>query len=314
MAAGEIRVGNSILPNLTIAAASSADDDAPQDDDVLIFQDNEMDKMDANLNSSLTMTSCFNNDQRVIRPSLSKNIHRTDNMSDLLSKMSTSENFVVMEDYEQVADLNRLEEPSILAIEDVVRWGIKYNQTAFALKKLRPQAMFMVGVNELSTELILNYFKGLEPTEIEWIDDNSCNLVWNTADDCIRALLKISREQENCVVPVLAEKSITPEDFLKDSEKSEQELKDKKAMPAPSVLKIPSKEPKNRDYNNVLRDCIIPLYASGKKYNLEVRLAVMSDKKMRGSQHKSRYYQRHGNPNYKNMTGLISGTGGWLNP
>jgi len=213
MAAGEIRVGNSILPNLTIAAASSADDDAPQDDDVLIFQDNEMDKMDANLSSNLTLTSCFNNDQRVIRPSLSTNNHRTDNMSNLLSKMSTSENFVVMEDFEQVADLNRLEEPSILAIEDVLRWGIKYNQTAFALKKLRAEAMFMVGVNELSTELILGYFRGLEPTEIEWIDDNSCNLVWNTADDCIRALLKISKEQE-AVVPQLAEKSITPEDFF----------------------------------------------------------------------------------------------------
>merc|ERR1711881_384987 len=78
-------------------------------------------------------------------------------------------------------------------------------------------------------------------------------------------------------------------------------------MPPPSVLKIPNNKQKT-EYNNVLRDCIMPLYANGKKYDLQVRLAVVSDKKMRGSQHKSRYYQGHGNPNYNNMKGLISGT------
>merc|ERR1711893_554398 len=92
-------------------------------------------------------------------------------------------------------------------------------------KKLRPEAMFAVGVNELSTDQILNYFKALGPEQIEWIDDNSCNLVWSNSDDCIRALLKISREQlETGVdqeVPKLAEKAISPEDFLKKKEKKE---------------------------------------------------------------------------------------------
>ena len=317
MAAGEIRVGNSILPNLTIAAASADDETNPQDEDVLIFQDNEMDKMEESV--SMSSLSINNSDQRVIRPSL--NVSKNDNIfSKYSQKTQKSDNFVVMEDYEGDTDLNRLEEPSILAIEDIVRWGIKYNQTAFALKKLRPEAMFAVGVNELSTDQILNYFKALGPEQIEWIDDNSCNLVWSNSDDCIRALLKISREQlETGVdqeVPKLAEKAISPEEFLKNEEKKKngeddaemtKEEKDKKAMPPPSVLKIPKNEQKT-EYNNVLRDCIMPLYANGKKYDLQVRLAVVSDKKMRGSQHKSRYYQRHGNPNYNNMKGLISGT------
>ena len=70
MAAGEIRVGNSILPNLTIAAASTLDDETPQDDDVLIFQDNEMDKMDPSLSLGF--------DQRVIRPNVSTNHREND--------------------------------------------------------------------------------------------------------------------------------------------------------------------------------------------------------------------------------------------
>merc|ERR1712110_627357 len=145
MTTGEVRVGNSILPNLTIAAAS-ADEDT---DDVLICQDAE--------EMETPLTQSKGSQQKIIRPSLVSNHRQNENnVSHLLEKMG-GKSFVVMDDFEETVDLNQLEEPSILAIEDVVRWGLKYNQTAFALRKLRSEAIFCVGVNELSTEQILNY-------------------------------------------------------------------------------------------------------------------------------------------------------------
>merc|ERR1712066_1141925 len=89
MTTGEVRVGNSILPNLTIAAAS-ADEDA---DDVLTCQDAE--------EMETPLTQSKSSQQKIIRPSLISNHRQNENsVSHLLEKME-GKNFVVMDDFEE---------------------------------------------------------------------------------------------------------------------------------------------------------------------------------------------------------------------
>merc|ERR1712131_233895 len=159
---------------------------------------------------------------QVIRPNLGFRRNHERSVPYMLEKMTAEEEAFGV-NTNAVADptFDDLEEPSLIAIERVVRWGMKYNVTAFEKKKLGSEALFCVGVNELSTEDILTYFKTLGPQQIEWVDDNSCNLVWSTKDDAIRALLKISREQT--APPVKKEeneKSITPQEFLDSTKES----------------------------------------------------------------------------------------------
>lgn len=44
----------------------------------------------------------------------------------------------------------------------------------FADAKLRPDAILLFGVNEMSTKDVFDYFKDYVPNSIEWIDDISC--------------------------------------------------------------------------------------------------------------------------------------------
>jgi len=212
----------------------------------------------------------------------------------------------------------------------VVRKVIKYNREAFDKRKIRPDALFCVGVNELSTEDILGYFSMLGPTKLEWIDDNSCNIVWDQQDDCIKAYLKISREQE-VLVPAEPEKRVEAKTKLMadgtekvvesvdmevtkgesgEGDPDSKQVKDKIAMPPPALpgvgavakveedgsmgdgqeekkmIKLPQKS--TSVFDNVLRDCIVPLVKNNRQYRLEVRLAVKGDVKMRGGMKRAR--------------------------
>merc|ERR1712157_611984 len=66
----------------------------------------------------------------------------------MLEKMSTDEQALPQQD---LTDLSCLEEPSLIEVEKIIRWVMKYNQTAFDKRKVRPQGMFIVGINELTT-------------------------------------------------------------------------------------------------------------------------------------------------------------------
>lgn len=163
-------------------------------------------------------------------------------------------------------DFSSLKDPSLVEIEKVVRKVIKHNNALndrFDKRKIRPNALFAVGVNELSTEDVLGYFSGLGPTKLEWIDDNSCNIVWEQQDDCIKSFLKISKEQVITIVQEppkklgedektefksklmadgtekIVEKEKTTTDVSKEIEKLE---KDKQAMPPPALPGMDSRE------------------------------------------------------------------------
>ncbi|XP_032236505.2 nuclear cap-binding protein subunit 3 isoform X2 [Nematostella vectensis] len=61
---------------------------------------------------------------------------------------------------------------------------------------IRPDALLVFGVNEMSTKDVFEYFKVYGPGSIEWIDDASCNVVWDDEHTAKRALLEMSRKPE----------------------------------------------------------------------------------------------------------------------
>lgn len=47
--------------------------------------------------------------------------------------------------------------------------------------KIRENAWYLYGVDYMSNEKIRNYFKGNSHFKIEWLNDSSCNIVFDTA-------------------------------------------------------------------------------------------------------------------------------------
>eukprot|EP01120_Amphizonella_sp_Union-15-10_P016074 TRINITY_DN8371_c0_g1_i1.p1 TRINITY_DN8371_c0_g1~~TRINITY_DN8371_c0_g1_i1.p1 ORF type:complete len:287 (+),score=68.20 TRINITY_DN8371_c0_g1_i1:105-965(+) len=54
--------------------------------------------------------------------------------------------------------------------------------------RLRPAVLHLYGTDRMSTEDIFAYFNTYSPTCIEWIDDSSCNVVFDSEEACSRVL------------------------------------------------------------------------------------------------------------------------------
>ena len=63
--------------------------------------------------------------------------------------------------------------------------------------EIRPEALFVKGVDEMSTQDVFSYFKEYDPSFIEWINDTSCNVVWLDPHSAARALLGMSRPSQS---------------------------------------------------------------------------------------------------------------------
>lgn len=90
----------------------------------------------------------------------------------------------------------KTEEPLLVADETVDRFE--------ALP--RPSALFLHGVDDMSTDDIMAYVNTPLVTKVEWINDSSCNLVCATPDDALAvasALLPMPQELDHrTLVPV----------------------------------------------------------------------------------------------------------------
>ncbi|VDP05157.1 unnamed protein product [Soboliphyme baturini] len=58
--------------------------------------------------------------------------------------------------------------------------------------KYRFDALFVYGLSEMSTEEVADFFKDDRPNAIEWINDQSCIIAWNSTVDAVRCLLSKS--------------------------------------------------------------------------------------------------------------------------
>jgi hypothetical protein len=159
---------------------------------------------------------------------------------------------------------------------------------------LREEALHVFGVDDMNTEDIFAFFLGYKPTAIEWINDSKCNVVWKDKNLAALALLELTKTCE------------------------EQELSDFFAQLEQNSKKSSEDETDEAEKNENLeyKQEIIDLFKQN-KYRLSInraknssflflRYANSSDRKIKGAEARSRYYVRHGNPNYGNLVGLIS--------
>jgi len=57
--------------------------------------------------------------------------------------------------------------------------------------KIRPNALHMYGTDSMTTEDVLSYFGAYRPSQVEWLNDSSCNIVFEDAANCTQALTGI---------------------------------------------------------------------------------------------------------------------------
>ncbi|KAI7865582.1 hypothetical protein BDF14DRAFT_995340 [Spinellus fusiger] len=55
------------------------------------------------------------------------------------------------------------------------------------LDTVRPEALFLKGVDTMSTDDIWEYCAGLSLVKVEWVNDTCCNLVFSTSEECTDA-------------------------------------------------------------------------------------------------------------------------------
>uniref|UniRef100_T1JJE9 Nuclear cap-binding protein subunit 3 n=1 Tax=Strigamia maritima TaxID=126957 RepID=T1JJE9_STRMM len=174
----------------------------------------------------------------------------------------------------------------------------------------RLNAIHIRGVNEMSTEDIGEYFTNLKFDSIEWIDDNSCNVVWENESLAAKAIVSKNKsiiKQDKQVSRVDNDDSEDGQIVSDDDNDEEKNL-------------IPFNG-ENKDVDDVKNVGIndaqklgIPVppgqwvvgFPHEKSKGILMRFALKSDKKVPGAEKRSQYYLKHGNPNYGGMVGLIS--------
>jgi hypothetical protein len=124
------------------------------------------------------------------------------------------------------------------------------------------------GVQEMSSEDVLKYFEEFEPNSIEWVNDLSCNIVFNDQKMSAIAMIALT----TAIVVKLSKESIALDLGIDVIDA------DSLSVPVPPGLR----------WRLGL--------AHQKSKALLLRFATNSDKKIRGSRAMSQYYAKYGSP------------------
>ncbi|XP_029304549.1 nuclear cap-binding protein subunit 3 [Cottoperca gobio] len=196
-----------------------------------------------------------------------------------------------------------------------------------AIPSLRMEAIYMTGVDDMSTQDIFGYFKEYPPAHIEWIDDMSCNVVWLDDNTSIRALVNSSRMPDPEAVTTETESTEQPDEQIKgrgdqrsddddDEEEGEEEVpkksseeievKDSDGEAEQKTKAVQVEDLSLAERESLLRNDLRPVIKPFKGNKLLLRFATHDDKKELGAARRSRYYMKYGNPNYGGMKGILS--------
>ncbi|TDH05356.1 hypothetical protein EPR50_G00142850 [Perca flavescens] len=208
-----------------------------------------------------------------------------------------------------------------------------------AISSLRMEAIYVTGVDDMSTQDIFGYFKEYPPAHIEWIDDTSCNVVWLDDNTSIRALINSSRmpdpetvttetastDQAGEQSKVAGRLGRCSEDEDDDEEEEEEEGEvdedeavkksgeeveaknsDGEAEPKAKAQDVQVEDLSQVERESLLRNDLRPAIKPFKGNKLLLRFATHDDKKELGAARRSRYYMKYGNPNYGGMKGILS--------
>ncbi|XP_066551687.1 nuclear cap-binding protein subunit 3 [Amia ocellicauda] len=207
-----------------------------------------------------------------------------------------------------------------------------------AIPRVRLEALYMSGVDEMSTQEVFGYFKEYPPAHIEWIDDTSCNVVWLDDNTSTRALINISRMPDQEPVddkagpeqapPARRSRDRREQDSDEEEEEEaeegeveeEEDAEDKSSVQSegkpsdgeedsekkPEPEKTETDVLSDAEKESLLRNDLRPATKPFKGNKLFMRFATHDDKKELGAARRSRYYMKYGNPNYGGMKGILS--------
>ncbi|KAL2094608.1 hypothetical protein ACEWY4_009327 [Coilia grayii] len=211
-----------------------------------------------------------------------------------------------------------------------------------AIPKIRLEALYLCGVDDMSTKDIFGFFKEYPPAHIEWIDDASCNVVWLDDVTSSRVLLNMSRmpdpeqtanrsqskhsdpqehkarrgresdDDDDDEEDDVEEGEVVDEQDTEKGDKSSEGSEGKASDSEEETEKKPVPENAEADVlsqaesDSVLRNDLRPASKGFKGNKLFLRFATQDDKKELGAARRSRYYMKYGNPNYGGMKGILS--------
>lgn len=153
------------------------------------------------------------------------------------------------------------------------------------LGDIRLNVIHVVGVNEMSTEEVKEYFEssGFKTVGLEWINDMSCNVIFDDFSSSAKALTSMTSHLlvgDDEAAERLTNNSLVP--FMKISDLTD--------------IRVPA------DSKWVLgKPC-------AKSSRLLFRLANNSDKKIFGQGKYSEYYRKYGNPRFGGKKHIVSST------
>ncbi|UJR38346.1 hypothetical protein I4U23_031016 [Adineta vaga] len=158
----------------------------------------------------------------------------------------------------------------------------------------RPESLYVRGVTNMSTQEIFNCFEEFKPIGIEWISDHSCNVFWHDSLTPLQ-LLSIKSVPGPCISH---RRPVNYDHAMRLSKRKASEMTDSETNSIDIALPPGHWREGNFPLLNKPESTI--------KFYL--RYTTLDDRKARGAENHSEYYRQYGNPNYDNMTGLISRT------
>ncbi|KAB0794692.1 hypothetical protein PPYR_11531 [Photinus pyralis] len=202
------------------------------------------------------------------------------------------------------------EEISNFTNEDLQRLHNSLGISGNIEKDVRFEAVHMRGTEEMSTEDVFEYFAKYLPSSVEWIDDESCNIVWQDKLSAARALHFTS----NAVRGMPVDGPCDP--FSKNGSEPEGECRSILLSNETRSIEI-AKEPGDNDVNDnevSISDISVPIPPGYWRRGLDhpkskvllLRFAFKTDRKPSKAERFSEYYKKYGNPNFGFLKGVIS--------
>jgi len=173
-------------------------------------------------------------------------------------------------------------------------------------EEIRTGAILLHGVDHMSTKDVFDYFKLFGPETIEWIDDSSCNVVWDDTASVSNALDGLSK---------------TFGKLLELQRKANAADNPQDGPVAPPISLVVKDEDDDDEKDGVYENRILiedqeaidprDIWRVGLPYNdnqLFLRFACTNDRKLPGAAQRSEYYLKYGRNenNENNVAGVLS--------
>lgn len=204
-------------------------------------------------------------------------------------------------------------------LKQLQQQSIEITTNQGTIEIIRPEAIKIIGVDNLSTNDIQNYidyyinyittiinpetnelkyelipFDQLIEFKIEWIDDNSVNIVFQTINDCYKSFQKIS---ESPILEKLGSQEYINQSIIERKGKSYNPIIDfKKHQNLANRLKLANEATNNNNNNQIKVEDAGDMEEDEVFVELIIRQSFQLDRKIKNASQYSRYYLIHGEP------------------